>query len=237
MLDESDRDYINLNDELDSVDDVLFEVAEEYEVDTDITSLLEDFTWNITYKFTDDIRINRFMKKKYGEDGMSFKELYHMLCKYYNKGHLFIDDYFETVYPYTMKDNVDAFLLVLKEEITAEYDAMLEQSVYTRKGKLDRRYKINLRKLAEFRAFSSERVREEGRYLTEITREDIISCLSAGIIPLHPNVLSDETIRKRMSVGLPKEPKFFASGQLINNIVLCFRLEKQAWETKLGLMA
>ena len=233
MLDESDEDYINLNDE---ADDILFEIADDYEIDDDITSLVDSFDFHVTYKFTDEIRSNIFASKKYGEANMSFKELYYMLCTFYNKGHLFIDDYFETVYPYTMKEDVDAFLEVLKDEITSEYDAMLEQSVYTKKGKLDKRYKKNLRKLAEFRAFSSARVREEGRYLTELVREDIISCLSAGVIPLHPNVLSDETIRKRMSVGLPREPKFFASGQLINNIVLCFRLEKKEWETNLGSM-
>lgn len=280
-------------------EDFGLEIPRRYDVDMDLTSFVDDFEWQITYKFTDEVR---GVPGGYGAKGMSFRRLYVILCEAYNSGIYFVEDYFDNVYPHTMKKEVDAFLDLLKFEIIQEYterasavtsaeekyeEAFQESSESTEefrsvKGEIasvkaeggkrvrkdneldmrftankellldeilaERKYLSDIKKsrsayekrqearkrLSEFSTFKKQAFASEGNRLAALIKEDISDCLRSGRIPLHPSVLSTKTIYKRTKAGLPEAPKFYASGQLINNLMVFLRLEKKQWQTDTG---
>lgn len=240
------------------------EIPRRYDVGMDLTSLVDDFEWQITYKFTSEVR---GVPAGYGAKGMSFRRLYVILCEAYNNGIYFIEDYFDNVYPYTMKKEVDSFLDLLKFELEQEYaeratavttteedygevvseieEVKENEPERVRKDKeLDMRFTANKEllikkiyeeskyfeakeKLSDFETFKKQSVSAEGNKLADLIKEDIKDCLRSGRIPLHPSLLSTHTMDRRARANLPEVPKFYASGQLIDNIMVFLRLEKK----------
>lgn len=302
-------------------EDFGLEIPRRYDVNMELSSLVKDFEWQITYKFTDEVRNNVFGTNPingkditYGGYEMSFRRLYVILCEKFNLGKYFIEEYFDTVYPNTMKQKVDDYLKKLKDDMISEFNSLTENvdksneavrraegrsektqeeldSAYleldsimsdmenpdlkrTKSGKLDRRVKanrelflkeleaedeiarilkkqsrqeknkerfeINLsdakRRLSDFQVLKSQRVKNEGNYLAKLVKDNIVVSLESGAIPLHPKLISAKTQYLRNRAGLPSAPKFFASGQLINNVMIFFRLEKKTWQTVQGTM-
>lgn len=74
----------------------------------------------------------------------------------------------------------------------------------------------------------SNYVKQSGREFAETIRQDIISRAESGSLPLQNPYLHPKTVKLRQEAGLPPYPKFYASGQLMNSIVIDFVLEKRA---------
>ena len=196
----------------------------------DLTSLKDDYDWQVTYKFTSDFRPNCFSKYKYGADRMTYRRLYEILCQKYNNGVYFIDTYFNDVYPYTLKKDFDNFFSWLKENAMKDYKEMTEGVRVNRKGELDKRFTTAYAGLRQFDDFLNTEVEDEGKFVAELIKEDIVRKLQMGAIPLKNPTVSFETEKKRIKAGLPPFPKFFASGEFIKNLIVFCRLERKQWQ-------
>lgn len=215
-----------------------------------------DFDWQITYSFPSTLRNNRQTPtgKEYGGKNVTFRRLYLILCETFNGGQYFIDEYFESVYPYTIKPEIDEKLGVVKEELLEVAESMLykanEQNIeeglqemkVTKSGKLNKSAsRINKRAnkaLDEYTSFAKGWEQVEGFEIASRIREDIISSITTGILPCQLNgFLSENTIKKRISVGLSDEPLFSATEQLINSIQLFVDIGgNRKWQTQSGLL-
>lgn len=245
---------INLTD-IYSAEDIESEVAEdimklpdvsdvtEYAINEDNNVKSEDFNLSITYKFPNTIRNNRTPNgMTYGSKDMTFKKLYQILCERFNGGEYFIDDYFNTVYPYTVKSEVDRHLQTVKDDLVSLASDTLEGAKVTKRGTLDKRYKVNRslqEKLRDYESFASLWEENEGLYVAKMIKDDIISCMLTGQLQTvciqHINTISTKT--KRMKVGLPSEPTFVATQQLIRSLQLFVNLGgNKQWKTKQGIL-
>ena len=204
-------------------DDYLYDVDEEL-LDT------EDYEWALTYQFSSNTRNPLTPSgRPYGNYDMTFRRLYIILCEKFNMGDYFIDEYFKSVYPYTMKEQVEARLKSDKEgylEMVSEMHGRI-----TKAGRLDRRSRAN----KELEYLSQEVMQSDADEVAQWVKDDIKSCLATGIIPLNFN-LSDVTIEYREALGLGGEPEFYATGRLIDDLRIFFRLEKKEWKTQTGIM-
>lgn len=73
----------------------------------------------------------------------------------------------------------------------------------------------------------STSIKQSGMEFAETVRADIISRAESGSLPLENPYLSPLTMELRQKAGLPSMPKFYASGQLMNSIVIDFVLERR----------
>lgn len=201
----------------------------------------DDFDWQITYRFPSTVRNNRAPNGTYGSPNMTFRRLYLLLCERFNGGRFFVDDYFETVYPYTIKDEIDYTLEGLKREIIDMAELEFEDAVITKSGTFDRRYKssrgMNAR-LSRFEAMAREWEASYADSLASRIKEDIIESMATGQLQLENNIFTyNSTKERRKAVGLPEEPAFYATGQLINSIELFVNIAgRRNWKTSKGLM-
>lgn len=198
----------------------------------DLTSLKDDYEWQVTYKFTSDFRPNYFNGKKYGADNMTYRRLYEILCKRFNNGVYFIDTYFNDVYPYTFKKDIDNYLNDLKERAMKDYVEMTEGVRLNAEGLIDKRYSSVYRGLGQFDSFLDSEVESEGETFAKLIKADIVRALEMGRIPLADPFVSSKTVMKRMETGLPPFPKFFASGEFINNVIVFCRLRRKQWQVQ-----
>ena len=202
----------------------------------DLIDFSNDFEWQIYYNFPAHLRIATTPTDNvYGGSYVTIRRLYLILCERLNGGKFFIDEYFNDVYPYTIKDDVDERLKDLKNEITAGYIETAENFGVrvTKKGqvyKADRK-KRGLRKvLNEYSVKAGEWEAREGKEIADMIKEHIIGCLESGQLPLEIEYNEPRTEWLREHYGLPKEPRFYATGQLINNLQLYVRLRgKNEW--------
>ena len=91
-------------------------------------------------------------------------------------------------------------------------------------------------KLKRYEDFAKEWEDIEGESLARRIKEDIISCLMSGQIPLaYGN--EESTKKARVSAGLGREPKFYATAQLIEHIQLFVKIRgNRTWQTSQGIM-
>lgn len=73
----------------------------------------------------------------------------------------------------------------------------------------------------------SNSIREKGKRFAEEVREDIIYKLHSGSLPLISHNVSLLTQKRRKEAHLPPTPRFYASGQFINGVVVDIKLEKR----------
>ena len=178
----------------------------------------------LDYSFPSDVRDNKAPRGTYGGKGVTFKRLYRILCDKFNDGKSFIDDYFDTVYPYTVKDEVDLELDAYKDEINSIYDSMFSDVVYTKSGRPDRRYKVNRgieAKYAQYEQYKEFYTERYGRDIALTIKRDIKDCMQSGQLILagaisHKN--KEVTRDKRRRAGLSKTPEFYATHQLIDSL-------------------
>lgn len=200
----------------------------------------DDFDWQITYTFPNTLRSNlTSMGSTYGGATVTFRRLYLILCEHFNAGEFFIDTYFDTVYPYTIKPEIDDNLDRIKSELLQVAEEELEGAVLTKSGDFDKRYKANRgmkAKLRRYEDFAKDWEASEGEYLAQLIKDDIISSLMSGQIPLaYDN--SDSTKETRRYAGLSEDPKFFATAQLIESIQLFVKIGgNKKWQTKQGIL-
>lgn len=211
-----------------------------------------DFDWQITYSFPDTLRDPRTSNGHiYGGLNVTYRRLYLILCEHFNSGNYFVDDYFDSVYPYTMKETVDASLNNIKSKLLDMADSAFYQAEYenamegigtvklTASGELDRRATVRNRnlQLALDNYYEEAKIWEEaeGIHLAELIKDDIINSLMSGIIPLnHTN--AESTRKNRALAGLSEEPEFFAIGRLIEHIQLYVNIGgNKQWQTQAGI--
>lgn len=173
-----------------------------------------DFNWQITYSFPSTLReCSTPNGYTYGGKNVTFRRLYLILCERFNGGDYFIDEYFDTVYPYTVKPEVDKKLDTIKEELlevaeglTSSLDRTaiarlkgieLEESrpqkavkwfyktafKATRKFAPSLTYKLAKKSLEEYEVFARQWEESEGEEVARIIKEDIVSCITSGQLP------------------------------------------------------
>lgn len=193
----------------------------------------EDFDWQITYSFPNTLRDNITNSgATYGGSAVTFRRLYLILCEHFNDGAYFVDDYFDSVYPYSaVKQQVDSKLSVIKQDLLDLAETELED--YVENGKLKRGGKA---RIAEYEKFARQWEDSEGEELATLIKEDIIASLASGAIPLNFSD-STETRKRRRKAGLSETPTLYATAQLIEHIQLYVTLRgNKRWQTKQGIM-
>ena len=92
-------------------------------------------------------------------------------------------------------------------------------------------------KRRRYEAFASAWENAEGEYLATLIKDDIIGCLMSGQIPLLYAGNTVATEKARVRAGLSKEPRFFATAQLIESIQLYVKLGgNKRWRTRQGIL-
>lgn len=200
----------------------------------------DDFDWQITYSFPNTLRNPKTSAGVYGGKHVTFRRLYLILCEHFNGGRFFIDDYFNDVYPHTVKPEVDLQLDKIKNTLLEYADVTFEGAVATKSGDFDRRYKANRgmrAKKKRYEAFAQAWEESYGSYLASIIKDDIINCLMSGQIPLQFVGNATSTKKARIRAGLSAEPRFFATAQLIESIQLYVKIGgNKQWRTKQGIL-
>lgn len=209
----------------------------------DLPDFSDEFEWQITYKFPAVVRNPVTVNGKvYGGSNVTFRRLYLILCERFNDGRYFIDDYFDTVYPHTVKLEIDTELAKIKADLLDVADKELEGAVATKRGTLHKRLKANKgmqAKLEAYELFAQEWEDSEGSRLARIIKEDIINCMISGQLQAEcVNHINDiDTTRERIQKGLDPYPVFVATEQLIRSLQLFVKIgNKGKWQTKQGIL-
>ena len=210
----------------------LLSVEEDFDLvlPTRYNAVSEDMNWSdnikidVSYRFTNAIRRNQFKLGKYGSGRMTCRMLYAILVKYFNRGEYFIETYFERLFQDRFKKDINALVNKIKrkyKEIQAE--AMFEM-LYTRSGNQDRRSR-GYKKLSEFEEWKDEELESHMKTMSRAIRKDIQNCLATGKIPLWMGFPAQATMERRMKLGLDSIHAFYASGDLINHLVVYYKVE------------
>lgn len=218
--------------EREHTDTLPFMLPRRYEVDVDFEGLRDDYEWQITYKFPARRRDNIMPRGVYGRANMTYRRLYLELVKL-NRGVSFVDDYLKNVMPYSaVGERLQLYLKRVKESAEAEWSQLYGSVRRTKRGCLDRRYRVGIRRLMQLKAFTDSAVREQGAEIARLLKSDLVGALASGRVPLSPQLVSQKTQRLRMEAGLNPTPRFYASGRFINSIQFYVRLEKRGnWNT------
>lgn len=202
----------------------------------DLLDFADDFDWQITYSFPDHLRIATTpTNNQYGGSYVTIRRLYLILCERLNGGRFFIDDYFDEIYPQTIKRDVDERLNSLKKKIIEGYIETAEDFGVrvTKKGKVykaDRNTRGLKKVLREYETQAEAWEISEGKEIADYIKEHIRGCLESGQIPLEIENNKARTERLRVRYGLPEEPRFYATGQLIRNLQLYVTIRgKREW--------
>lgn len=216
-------------------------IPRRYEAEIEIPEQLENFDWQITYKFSSGTRRNFFggMSSNgnpvyYGAHNMTFRRLYLILCSL-NGGVSFIDDYLENVLPYTaVGEELRAYLQDIKDRAEHEWQELYSKAP---KRKADGGvYKRWLPKFDYIKAMTEATVKDAGNDIAKRIKEDLVFALRDGRVPLSTNLLATSTMEKRRRAGLNPTPRFYASSQFINNITIFCRLERKGtWKTDISV--
>ena len=207
----------------------------------DIIDFSDDFNWQITYSFPDVIRDNvTDMNKEYGGRNVTYRRLYLILCERFNEKEYFVDTYFNQVYQYTMKPEIDARLDKIKKDLLEMAEYELEGAKVTASGKLDKRYKVNRgmqARLNEYEKFAQAWEDNEGIEIANLIAEDIKRCLADGRIPLKHPFNTPGTEKARIYAGLSARPVFYATSHLIDHIQLYVKIGgNRKWRTSQGIL-
>jgi hypothetical protein len=190
-------------------------------INTDELGIDTRLSLTIGYNFTNRKR-NKFSAngKIYGSS-IQFRKLYWMLVDNYNMGVPFIETYFNRLFRERfgrrVEKNAKALLATLKEE--KDYIDSIQR--ITKKGAPDRRTKA-YNKLENFSAWSESKTQTNFDDLSLEIKKHIQQCLASGQIPLHFSYHKDSTKKARKAAGFTPIVAFFASGQLIDNLVITY---------------
>jgi hypothetical protein len=204
-----------------------------YIVDDEALDKVTTIPFQISYAFTSNTRNNRWGRAFYGAKNMTFRRLYELLCRHFNKGEYFIDTYFEKVFPRTRL--YEEFHLIerrIKGDITGEYFERADAAKLRKDGGFDFRTREG-RWLKKFDVWRKAYVKEAYKVFADKVRLDIMSSLSSGRIPLRFSSRSQVTHDIREALGFMPMRSFFASGQLVGNLRLNVAVNSEitAWQT------
>ena len=203
----------------------------------------EDFDWQITYSFPNEIHPNITpIGKAYGAKDMTFRRLYLILCERFNGHVYFIDNYFDEIYPTSwVKEEVDVALHNAKDELMFYLEDITEGARVTKKGKLDRRVKSSAsyaEAINEWSDFARKWEDDIGADLAEKISYDIQTRLENGELGLIKTGLEDSTKARRRYAGVPTDDTvFYAMGSLIESLQLYVKIGGTGkWKTEQGLV-
>lgn len=221
----------------------------------DLIDFSNDFEWQITYAFPATLRNPKTATgATYGGKHVTFRRLYLILCEHFNGGEYFIDTYFDSVYPYTVKSIVDEKLSVVKQELVELADSTIEElneiNVEEGLGEVEinkdgslsmsakRRNKRAYKALDEYETFAQAWEENEGEEVARLIKEDIISCVTSGQLPCQfASAPADNTMKRRLEAGLSPTPLFSATEQLIRSLQLYVKIGgNKKWQTQSGLL-
>ena len=201
-----------------------------------INSGSRTYSVSLFYHFPEDVRDNRVKYSTgrgrrdgtYGADNMTFRRLYEILCRKFNNGVYFIDEYFNEI-AWSLKDNETIRQQVSQvldevQDYLAEYEERearwLPRNV---SGKVDMRYKASREFMSSLKGVETAAISVGLRDVSERVKADIVQKLMLGQIPLSNDALSDATKKRKSDAGFPfPDSKFYATGQLINSINIDF---------------
>jgi hypothetical protein len=182
------------------------------------------------YMFTDDRRKNRLMavgrgKALYGSR-KSFRNIYAQLVKW-NGGKPFIETYFETHFKRNFGEEVKVKTDKLLNDLVDEYINLISLQTMTKSGDFKKSTKA-YRKLGKYEKWREGELSTVFDDLSHRIKKDVGRCLATGKIPLMFNYKSTaNTPQVRKRLGLLPLRKFFATGQLIDNLVITFSASYQ----------
>lgn len=160
----------------------------------------------------------------YGTD-MFFPDLYHHLVKNYNNKP-FIESYFNMFLKSHFQDRMIEIEEYIQSEVQKEVSYIRANTNLTKKGKQDKRRR-GYKNLKTFGVWKSNILKFQFNQLAREIKKDIIRCLEIGKIPLSTSP-KESTIRLREEVGIDSKESFFATGQLINSIIIQFKMEVES---------
>lgn len=205
----------------------------------DLLDFSRDFDWQITYEFPSTLHPNTtFLGKRYGGKNVTYRRLYLILCERFNGGEYFIDEYFNSVYPFTAKERVDLLLESYKEDVLRDIDFNFSYLRRTKSGNINKR-QLNSKKLktrVESFEYNKSIMQEELEERIAYTiKKDIENSLILGTLPLK-HINSADTERRRKQAGIESDSVFYAMGNLIKSLQLYVKIgDKQSWKTSLGI--
>lgn len=178
---------------------------------------------DVGYRFTNNVRPYKYNGKVYGTKGMRYSELYELLCKHFNHRY-FIEDYFVKYLKIHFSREMQSTKKLIEREIKRELKFIEKTTRITKKGKYDKRYTIGNKRLQDFSFWKNKMIKDHFDRIGKSIKDDIIHCLATGKIPVfHTNALS--TIEKKKRIfGTPGEV-FYASGKMIEDIRIMFKME------------
>lgn len=205
MLDREDAAISGVSlyfeDDPDLYDESYFKMFEEMKSKRrlEISGGKKDF--EVFYSFSNAIRGDR----RYGNSNWSARFLYEFLCAGFNNGERFVDTYFNQVF-------MSRPVYLLLEELV-EYTQTAIETKWNdgdlKGGQWTAFYK--------FQSTQMDYLKKSLAQFSRDIRDDIIMCLSIGLIPLNFS-LSPSTIKKRLSLGLKGDSPFYATSWLINQL-------------------
>lgn len=221
----------------------------------DMLDFSDDFEWQITYSFP-ATRRNPLTENGvvYGGQNVTFRRLYLILCEHFNGGEYFVDEYFDTVYPYTIKQEVDEYLSDVKQSVIDNADKLvdelnllnesmgLDEIKINKDGTLSksakRRNAVAYKAVDEYERKAREWENKNGEIVANMIKNDIISCVTTGQLPCQfLSAPSESTMKQRIRAGLSPMPLFSATESLIRSIQLYVNIGGNGkWQIQSGLL-
>lgn len=190
--------YIEENPDL--YDESYYKAFEEIKTQRHVETIdQQDF--EVFYSFSGAIRGDR----RYGNSNWSARFLYEFLCTGFNGGERFVDTYLNTLF---VTRPVYATLKELVEHVQSAIEAKWNEG-NLKGGQWGAFYRFQEAQMTHLQNGLE-------RFSREI-RNDIILCLSIGLIPLRFS-LAKSTVDKRLSLGLQGDTPFYATSWLINQL-------------------
>lgn len=162
----------------------------------------------------------------YGRRGMTFDRLYHILnavCSHGGKP--LLDYYFENNFRSAFGDR----LAIEENKFNADVETELATLLLTTRRKKDGTPDLRTTKgkrLADFDAITKADRADRMEQLSKDIKAHIVQCFRSGRIPFK-FAHAPYTIRKREKLGLTPIVAFYATGQLIQNLMLHYTVEEE----------
>jgi len=157
--------------------------------------------FEVFYSFSNALRGDR----RYGNSNWTARFLYEFLCMGFNGGERFVDTYLNIIF----KSRPVYLLLVSMVEKVQDGIRERWRDGDLKGGQWTAFYKFQSEEMSYLQSSLDQFSRD--------IRQDIILCLSTGIIPLRFS-LSRLTVLKRLSLGLKGDSPFFATSWLISQL-------------------
>lgn len=174
---------------------------------------------SVGYTFSDFRRNNRLRsKRKYGSN-LPFSELYDRLVRL--TGVSFVDRYFETLFKGRFDTELRKETRQLLKRIDDEKASIMAAAKYRKDGML---YKATQKKLDKFEVWKSRELTDGFDELSHKIKKHIQQCLATGRIPIGftPKAF---TVKRRQALGLTPVRAFFATGQLVDNLIISYNAD------------